>query len=221
MWPKLWPVILLTVMLHPLLAQPAQSCGAGDISALSIDQVMISDVDHGFYTGQRKYAVRCGLWLAEALYDRKSGNIALMIEGGASDPAPSVPAPVVASLTRLPLRRLFDGEEPLATHSLTIRNYSELAQRLMEQARQSPSWDIGHGRPRRGTPGNFVREIMNKDQLYPELAALAAEFGFKVRVSEVEKVELCSGRQTASARASRDGAGRVPCGALVTFQLYR
>jgi hypothetical protein len=165
-------------------------------------------VDHGLFEGDQRYAIRCGALAAEAFYNKAGARIALMIEIDSTGETPVVPAKTAADLYRFTLKRLFDSERQasLAMYSLTVHNYAELGERMAEAARQSQAWDGRRGRPRSGTASAVVKQLLNAQQLYPEVAALARAVGYRVRVSDVEEVRTCQ---------------RLPCGALITFQLFR
>jgi hypothetical protein len=203
---SVWPVIAFATITLAA-AQAADTCGEREINALSIDQVTVTKVESGFFQNNQRYAIRCGSWSAQALYDKSGASIALMILDESNGAAP-VPAPIAARLYRLPLKRLFTpgGSAAASEYNLTVRNYTELETRMADAAQKSPAWDGDHGRPRSGASSAFVMRLLNTDHLYPEVSGLAGELGYRVRVSGVEEVRLCR---------------RLPCGALISFQLYR
>jgi hypothetical protein len=203
---SIWPLIALA-WVPWAFAQTVDACGGRELSTLSLDQVTLTRVDHGFFEGDLKYSIRCGQLAAEAFHNKAGARIALMIEMDPLETVPAVSAGLAARLYFFPLKRLLtSASQPAAEFSMTVRNYVELEERMAGAARKSRVWDGRRGRPSSGTAAGFVKELLNAEQLYPEVAALARQLGYRARVSDVEEVRICQ---------------RFPCGALVTFQLYR
>jgi len=82
------------------------------------------------------------------------------------------------------LRTLFWGRlEP------DIQNGSrELSLRLALAAHKSPGWDAKRGRPKNGDINGFVRDLANREMIYPELKELFARFHRSITCFRAEKV---------------------------------
>ena len=193
-------------------------CGEGDIAVLSLGQVEVSTIDHGLFQGGQRFAVRCGPWYAEAIYQAAIPKISLFIDAGIGRPPPTVPAALAMRLFRLPLTRLFDVEGRPNSCELSVRNYVGLDKRIAAAALASPQWDTRRGRTRTGQIGTFVKQLINQQNLHSELIALVKEFGYHVQVSAVEEVPLCRASDLSLPDNGRDGE-LVPCGGLIYFQL--
>ena len=64
----------------------------------------------------------------------------------------------------------------------------ELSLRLALAAYQSPGWDVKGGKPKSGDMNGFIRDIANKEMIYPELRALFGRFQRSIAFSTAEKV---------------------------------
>jgi hypothetical protein len=64
----------------------------------------------------------------------------------------------------------------------------ELSLRLVLAAYQSPGWDVKRGKPKSGDMNGFIRDISNKNMIYPELRELFGRFQRSIVLSTVEKV---------------------------------
>lgn len=64
----------------------------------------------------------------------------------------------------------------------------ELSKRLMLAAHQSKDWDAKRGKPKKGHENNFVLQILEQSQIYPELKEIFQAQGLGIKVSDVEKV---------------------------------
>ncbi|HYM76099.1 MAG TPA: hypothetical protein VE377_08990 [Candidatus Dormibacteraeota bacterium] len=193
------------------------ACGDEEIGRLTADEVTVSEVSAGIFQGSHRYRITCGPWSVEAIL-RKTPSIALQINSKEGDPIRNVPAQAAFRLYRLPLGRLLADQKVVQSYGLTVRGYQELGDRLANAASISDSWNSRLGRPRSAVSiSSLVKDLMDKQQLYPELVALAGQFGYEVRVSGVEKVELC--RDPSSTHTGPSHRGRVPCGGLITFRM--
>jgi hypothetical protein len=63
-----------------------------------------------------------------------------------------------------------------------------LSERLTRAAAKSPLWDQSKVAPRTNNENNFVRDIANQAQIYPELKEMFARHGYEIRIAYVEKV---------------------------------
>jgi|GEM_PF-670769 len=66
----------------------------------------------------------------------------------------------------------------------------EMPFRLALAARQSPGWDAIKGKPKNGDINRFVRDLANRERIYPELKELFAHFQKSVTLAVVEKVRV-------------------------------
>jgi hypothetical protein len=64
----------------------------------------------------------------------------------------------------------------------------ELSFRIALAAFKSPGWDVKRGRPKNGDINGFVRDIANREMIYPELKEVFRSFNKSVRFSSAEKV---------------------------------
>ena len=64
----------------------------------------------------------------------------------------------------------------------------ELSLRLALAAHQSPGWDAKRGRPKNGDINGFIRDLANREMIYPELKELFARFHKSITFSCAEKV---------------------------------
>lgn len=64
----------------------------------------------------------------------------------------------------------------------------ELSFRLALAAHKSPGWDIKKGKPKKGDINGFVRDLANKELIYPELRELFERFHKSLQFSCAEKV---------------------------------
>lgn len=196
------------------------TCSEHDVEALSVDHVIVSDIGQGLFMGGKKFAIRCGTWSAEAIYEKSIPKISLLIKAGIGEPPPPVPADLAMRLFRLPLTRFFAMEGTGDRYDLAVQNYVGLGKRIAAAALASPTWDARHGHARSIRIGDFVKQLINEQNLHSELASLGATLGYRVRVSAVEEVPLCPATEL-SLPGGRRASGLVPCGGLVYFELIR
>lgn len=64
----------------------------------------------------------------------------------------------------------------------------ELSLRLALAAYKSPGWDAKRGKPKNGDINGFVRDIANREMIFPELKELFARFHKNIKFSCAEKV---------------------------------
>lgn len=70
----------------------------------------------------------------------------------------------------------------------------ELPSRLALAAYKSPGWDARNGRPKRGDINGFVKDLANRELIYPELKELFRTFHRGITLSSVEKVRVLEAR---------------------------
>ncbi|HYQ47853.1 MAG TPA: hypothetical protein VEP69_02200, partial [Thermodesulfovibrionales bacterium] len=66
----------------------------------------------------------------------------------------------------------------------------EMPFRLALAAHRSPGWDAKKGRPVRGDINGFVKDLANRDPIYPELKELFGHFQKSITLAAVEKVRV-------------------------------
>jgi hypothetical protein len=66
--------------------------------------------------------------------------------------------------------------------------FLELSQRLARAAHKSPDWDVKRGRPKNGDLNGFVKDLANRQMIYPELKELFEGFHKHITFCCVEKV---------------------------------
>jgi hypothetical protein len=76
--------------------------------------------------------------------------------------------------------RLAPDRSTPATHELSLR--------LALAAHKSLGWDAKRGRPKNGDINRFVRDLANREKIYPELRALFENFHRSITFSSAEKV---------------------------------
>jgi hypothetical protein len=72
-----------------------------------------------------------------------------------------------------------DGSKPAS---------QELSQRLARAAHKSPDWDVKRGKPKKGDINGFVKDLANRQMIYPELKELFEGFHKHITFCCVEKV---------------------------------
>jgi len=97
--------------------------------------------------------------------------------------------------------------------TLSVHAYKSYGPRLAAAAARDEGWNKRTGKPRRGSANAYVLDLANRARIFAEVQQIAAENHLNARMSSVEKVELCP-----DPVAPRD---RVPCGALVWFELSK
>ena len=66
----------------------------------------------------------------------------------------------------------------------------ELQLRLALAAYQSPGWDVKQGKPKKGDINGFIKDLANKEPIYPELKELFRRFHRHITLATVEKVRV-------------------------------
>jgi hypothetical protein len=64
----------------------------------------------------------------------------------------------------------------------------ELSLRLALAAYKSPDWDAKRGKPKSGDINGFVKDLANKDMIYPELKKMFERFNRSIKFACAEKV---------------------------------
>jgi hypothetical protein len=64
----------------------------------------------------------------------------------------------------------------------------EMSLRLALAAHKSPGWDVKRGKPKNGDINGFVKDLANRESLYPELKELFERFHKSIKFSCAEKV---------------------------------
>jgi hypothetical protein len=72
--------------------------------------------------------------------------------------------------------------------SKSAQNDFLMSKRLVLAAAKSDAWNKKTGKPFKGHENPFVLKLANQAQIYPELSTLFRKFGYKTKVSGVEKV---------------------------------
>ena len=70
----------------------------------------------------------------------------------------------------------------------TPNSSRELSLRLALAAYKSPGWDAKKGKPKNGDINGFVKDLANKEMIYPELKRLFERFNKSIKFSCAEKV---------------------------------
>ena len=140
-----------------------------------------------------------------------------------------LPAEGVA--TRASARLLVDmmkdiGALPAAgPYTLSIGRYPEFNARMAATAACSSDWDARRGRPLSQPAGPWLRKALAKGSAYSELAEALQAAGWRLRISSLESVLLCKAADIDFSDAPLDCApslaasARLPCGALVAFEI--
>ena len=71
----------------------------------------------------------------------------------------------------------------------------EMPLRLALAAYRSPEWDAKKGRPRNGDINRFVKNLANRELIYPELKELFARFQRSITLASVEKVRVLEAKK--------------------------
>lgn len=69
-----------------------------------------------------------------------------------------------------------------------VNGSRELSLRLVLAAHKSPGWDAKRGKPKSGDINGFVKDLANREMIYPELKELFARFHKSIKFSCAEKV---------------------------------
>lgn len=101
----------------------------------------------------------------------------------------------------------------------------ELSLRLALAAYQSPGWDAKRGKPKKGDINRFVKDLANREMIYPELKELFDGFQRSISLTSVEKVRVLEAVQLPFFdRLQQQGiqAGdRLPFDCLVWFSVSK
>jgi hypothetical protein len=71
----------------------------------------------------------------------------------------------------------------------------ELSLRLALAAYQSPGWDAKMGKPKKGDLNRFIKDLANREMIYPELKELFEHFQRSIALTTVEKVRVLEAEQ--------------------------
>lgn len=71
----------------------------------------------------------------------------------------------------------------------------EMPLRLALAAYRSPEWDAKKGKPRKGDINRFVKDLANRELIYPELKELFARFQRSITLASVEKVRVLEAKK--------------------------
>jgi hypothetical protein len=71
----------------------------------------------------------------------------------------------------------------------------EMPLRLALAAYKSPGWDAKNGRPKNGDINGYVKDLANRELIYPELKELFRGFHRAITLSAVEKVRVLEARK--------------------------
>ncbi len=126
------------------------------------------------------------------------------------------------------LDRLFaDGKLPSSCKQIFLGRlefFAPFAKRLALGAALSDDWDRDRGRPRSGTPNDFVIRMANDLEIYEELNELFHARGRKPRLTSVEKVLVFSTKDLPYADWLRvqgvDLEAKLPSDAQIWFDLH-
>jgi len=66
----------------------------------------------------------------------------------------------------------------------------ELPLRLALAAYQSPGWDVKKGKPKNGDINGFIKNLADREPIYPELKELFRRFDRHITLASVEKVRV-------------------------------
>lgn len=66
----------------------------------------------------------------------------------------------------------------------------EMSFRLALAAFKSPGWDAKRGKPKKGDLYRFVKDLANKEMIYPELKTLFEHFQRNIALANIEKVRI-------------------------------
>jgi hypothetical protein len=66
----------------------------------------------------------------------------------------------------------------------------ELSLRLALAAYQSPGWDVKRGMPKNGDNNGFIKNLADREPIYPELKELFRRFHRHITLASVEKVRV-------------------------------
>jgi hypothetical protein len=99
----------------------------------------------------------------------------------------------------------------------------EMPLRLALAAYRSPGWDVKRGRPTSGDMNRFVKDLANREPIYPELRALFKRFHRSISIASVEKVRVLeAGKLPFSDELKKQGvqaADKLPFDCMVWFAL--
>jgi len=70
----------------------------------------------------------------------------------------------------------------------TRSGLQEMSLRLALAAHKSPGWDVKRGKPKNGDINGFVKDLANRESIYPELKELFERFHKSIKFSCAEKV---------------------------------
>jgi hypothetical protein len=165
------------------------SCPTSNAAEVSPAAVAVRAATSASGAESTLFQLQCGEASAELSYDNRRHALAFSIFSGPDrDAYVVVSAQKSMALLRVLLHRFFDEEGRGDLYEFSMRNYAELRARIAAASLASKQWDRVKGRPESGTPGDFVKLLINKGRLHSELADSLSALGYDINVSGVEEV---------------------------------
>jgi len=160
---------------------------------------------------EQQLVLPCGLLVATARV--RGQEIGLSVSEPSGQPLYNV-ADATAFALYAPLVARVLAEAPgVDRWTLSVRGYQSFGPRLAAAAARDEGWNARTGKPRHDGPNAYVVAIANRARIFAEVQQIAGENNRNSRVISAEKVVLCP-----DPVEPRD---RVPCGALVWFELSK
>jgi hypothetical protein len=122
------------------------------------------------------------------------------------------------------VNQAFDEHGRKRMYAVTVGEYPELKARIAAAAACSGKWNMTSGKPKAGSAGVFVRELLESQKLYPELESFFGSMGYAVSVSSVEEIMLCPWAEikreaSPPCRPHIPSGSQAPCGASIVFRI--
>jgi hypothetical protein len=143
----------------------------------------------GIWKGYTVFGVACGAIEAHLLHGGSNSLVFTLARGiGHQSSAASIPLSIRTALLRHLVQRFFTTTSRRTLYSFATNAFPELGARLAAASAASPEWNRAIGQPFNDEVSNFVKDLMNEKQTYPELSAVFADLGYDLRVSGIENI---------------------------------
>lgn len=97
---------------------------------------------------------------------------------------------------------------------------TEMSQRLMVAAKESPNWNPAKGKVVAGEMYRFVRDLANERMIYAEIRDLCAMYGWKIKITSIEKILIARAAKLPSSGLLKSHGVRPTDALPFDFQMW-